>query len=199
MEPDGPEIVLVSTAGSPSWFDQMTMDTARSEVLFRLESADKYNRFFAFAPLTRQGKRIIIHAKVSVIDDRLLRVGSTNLNNRSMGLDTEVDVAAEPLDHAGREAVKAFRHRSISHFIGISAADFAVAESVMGSTGQAIQTFDTGRMVVLGAKPPSTIERFVAEFQLGDPSSADNVWQPWKRRNPSQRGAQAATPPPNAI
>ena len=197
-EPDGPEIVLVSTAGSPSWFDQMTMDTARSEVLYRLESADRHNRFFAFAPLTKQRERIIIHAKVSIIDDRLLRVGSTNLNTRSMGLDTECDVAAEPLDDVGRDAIRAFRHRSISHFIGITAADFAVAESVMGSTGQAIQKFDTGRMVELGATPPSRVERFVAEWQLGDPSSADTVWRPWKRRNPSQRGAGAAIPPPNA-
>ena len=188
----------MSTAGSPSWFDQMTMDTARSEVLYRLESADRHNRFFAFAPLTKQRERIIIHAKVSIIDDRLLRVGSTNLNNRSMGLDTECDVAAEPLDDVGRDAIRAFRHRSISHFIGITAADFAVAESVMGSTGQAIQKFDTGRMVELGATPPSRVERFVAEWQLGDPSSADTVWRPWKRRNPSQRGAGAAIPPPNA-
>ncbi len=197
-EPDGPEIVLVSTAGSPSWFDQMTMDTARSEVLYRLESADKHNRFFAFAPLTRNGERIIIHAKVSIIDDRLLRVGSTNLNNRSMGLDTECDVAAEPIDDAGREAVKAFRHRSISHFIGITAAEFAVAESVMGSTGQAIQKFDTGRMTELGATPPSRIEQFVAEWQLGDPPSSDSTWRPWKRRNPSQRGAKGAPPSLNA-
>ncbi len=197
-EPEGPEVVLVSTAGSPSWFDQMTMDTARSEVLYRLENADKYNRFFAFAPLTKQGERIIIHAKVSIIDDRLLRVGSTNLNNRSMGLDTECDVAAEPLDEAGREAVKAFRHRSISHFIGISAGDFAVAESVMGSTGQAIQKFDTGRMTVLGATPPSRIERFIAGWQLGDPASADTVWQPWKRRSASQNAASVANRSRNA-
>jgi len=36
-EIDGPEVVLVSTGTSPSWFDRITMDTARSEVLYRLE------------------------------------------------------------------------------------------------------------------------------------------------------------------
>src|SRR5690606_137986 len=44
-EPDGPEIVLISTGRSPSWFDGLTMDTARAEVLYRLEQADAYNRF----------------------------------------------------------------------------------------------------------------------------------------------------------
>ena len=188
-EPDGPEIVLVSTGNSPSWFDKMTMDTARSEILYRLESADKYNRFSAFAPHTPGGDRIIVHAKVSIIDDRLLRIGSTNLNNRSMGLDTECDVAAEPLDQAGRDAIRDFRHRSIGHFIGISGEEFAACEAVMGSTGQAILKFDTGRMEPLGATPPSQVERFIAEWQLGDPSSSDNAWRPWKRRNPSQRVA----------
>ncbi|CAN5299384.1 phospholipase D-like domain-containing protein [soil metagenome] len=189
-EADGPEIVLVSTGNSPSWFDKMTMDTARSEILYRLESADTYNRFSAFAPRTQEGKRIIIHAKVSIIDDRMLRIGSTNLNNRSMGLDTECDVALEPTDEAGRAAIRDFRRHSISHFVGISAAEFAAAEAVMGSTGQAIRAFDTGRMELLGATPPSRVERFIAEWQLGDPSSADNAWQPWKRRNPSQRQAE---------
>lgn len=49
-EPDGPQVIVISTAKSPSWFDSLTMDTARAEVLYRLEQADKYNRFFAFAP-----------------------------------------------------------------------------------------------------------------------------------------------------
>ena len=186
-EEDGPEVVLVSTGNSPSWFDKMTMDTARSEVLYRLESADKYDRFFAFAPRTKRGDRIIVHAKVSIIDDKLLRIGSTNLNNRSMGLDTECDIAAEPRDAEGQARIKAFRHHSIGHFIGIDGADFADCEAIIGSTGHAIRTFDTGRMEALGALPPSQIERFIAEWQLGDPSSSTNAWRPWKRRNPSQR------------
>lgn len=186
-EPDGPEIILVSTGGSPSWFDRMTMDTARSEVLYRLENADIYNRFSAFAPFGEGGGRIIVHAKVSIIDDRLLRIGSTNLNNRSLGLDTECDVTTEPGTEEGRAAIAAFRHRSIGHFIGISAAEFAAAEAVMGSTGEAIRRLDTGRMHALGAAPPSQVERFIAEWQLGDPSSSDDAWRPWRRRNPSQR------------
>lgn len=193
-EEDGPEIVLVSTGSSPSWFDRMTMDTARSEVLFRLEQADRHNRFFAFTPYTEGGERIIVHAKVSIYDDAVLRIGSTNLNNRSFGFDTECDVAAEPRDQAGRDAIRAFRHRTIGHWIGIQGAEFAAAEAIAGSVGHAIQQFDTGRMHALGAAPPSRAERIIAEFQLGDPTSTRDAFRPWKRRTRSHR----TLPPPTA-
>ena len=186
-EPDGPEVILVSTGKSPSWFDGITMDTARAEVLFRLEAADAHNRFFAFAPRSAGGARIIVHAKVAIFDDRMLRVGSTNLNNRSMGLDTECDVAILPPTDAGRAAILAFRHRSISHFIGITPSAFAKAEARTGSTGSAIVGFGGDRMVPLGSDQPSLFERTIAEWQLGDPKSAQDTWRPWRRRNPSQR------------
>lgn len=190
-EPDGPEVVLISTGQSPSWFDRLTMDTTRSEILYRLEQADRHNRFFAFSPVTEGGQRLIVHAKVTVIDDRLLRIGSANLNNRSMGFDTECDVAAEPADQAGCQAIRRFRQASIAHFIGAPAEAYRAAEEVTGSVGKAIQTFGSERMLALGAVPPSRWEAFIAEWQLGDPSSSDDAWRPWKRRNPTQRAAQA--------
>lgn len=186
-EPDGPEVVLVSTGRSPSWFDSMTMDTARAEVLFRLESADQNNRFSAFSPNTRSGERIIVHAKVTVVDDVLLRIGSTNLNNRSLGFDTECDVAVAPQTEAGHAEIRRFRHRTIAHFVGVTAEAFEAAEAVLGSTGEAIRQFDTGRMTPLGATPPSMVQRTIAEFQLGDPTSPRDAWRPWKRRNRSRR------------
>jgi len=186
-EADGPEVILVSTGKSPSWFDSMTMDTARAEVLYRLEQADKHNRFFAFAPRTAHGDRIIVHAKVSIIDDRLLRIGSTNLNNRSMGLDTECDVAMEPADAAGRQVIVDHRHRTIAHWIGVKAEEFAAVEAVMGTTGKAICSFETDRLVPLGSEPPTRIQRMFAEWQLGDPMSSSDAWRPWKRLNRSHR------------
>ncbi|MGZ9098186.1 MAG: phospholipase D-like domain-containing protein [Brevundimonas sp.] len=192
-EEDGPEIVLVSTGTSPSWFDRMTMDTARSEILFRLEQADVHNRFFAFTPYTRKGERIIVHAKVSIYDDAVLRIGSTNLNNRSFGFDTECDIAAEPSDDAGREAIRRFRQRTIGHWIGVDGEAFGAVESVTGMVGEAIHRFDTGRMHVLGAAPPSRMERIIAEFQLGDPASTRDAFRPWKRRTRSHRTLPAPT------
>jgi len=184
---DGPEIVLVSTGTSPSWFDRMTMDTARSEVLYRLEQADRHNRFFAFTPWTKGDERIIVHAKVSIYDDEILRIGSTNLNNRSLGFDTECDIAAQPSTEEGRAAIARFRHRTLGHWIGVDTETFAAAEALSQSVGEAVLRFDTGRMKVLGATAPSGIERLIAEFQLGDPTSTADAFRPWRRRVRSRR------------
>jgi phosphatidylserine/phosphatidylglycerophosphate/cardiolipin synthase-like enzyme len=191
-EAEGPEVVLVSTGTSPSWFDRMTMDTARSQVLFRLEQADVHNRFFAFTPHTREGERIIVHAKVAIYDDEVVRIGSTNLNNRSFGFDTECDVAAEPTDAAGRDAIRRFRQRTIGHWIGVDGKAFGAVEGVTGTVGEAILRFDTGRMHLLGAKPPSRVERIIADLQLGDPKSTRDAFRPWKRRTPSHRALPGA-------
>jgi phosphatidylserine/phosphatidylglycerophosphate/cardiolipin synthase-like enzyme len=190
-EPDGPEVVLISTGQSPSWFDHWTMDTTRSEVLYRLEQADRHDRFHAFSPMTENGARLIVHAKVSVIDDQVLRIGSANLNNRSMGFDTECDVAVEPGTEQGEAAIRNLRQTSIAHFIGAPTEAYRMAEELTGSVGKAIQRFSEGRMTPLGADPPSRLEAFIAEWQLGDPASTGDAWRPWKRRNPSQRPAQA--------
>ena len=184
---DSPEVVRVSTGQSPSWFDHWTMDTARAQVLFKLEQADRNNRFFAFTPHTVRDGRIIVHAKMTIYDDEILRIGSTNLNNRSMGFDTECDVAVAPGTEAGRQMIRGFRRRAIGHWIGVDAHAFAVAEELTGSVGEAIQRFDTGRMRLLGADRPSRLEKLVAEFQLGDPTSPRDAFRPWKRRERTQR------------
>lgn len=180
-EPDGPEVVLVSTARSPSWFDGLTMDTARAEVLYRLEQADAHGRFFAFYPLTQGGQRIIVHSKVAIIDDKLLRIGSANLNNRSQGLDTECDSAAEAVNSEQEAVIRAFRHRSLGHFIGVSADAFAQAEEITQGAGRSIEMFGKTRMRSLGTDKPSYIERAFARWQLGDPMSSADAWRPWRR------------------
>jgi phospholipase D1/2 len=45
--------------------------------------------------VTRGGTPIYVHAKILIMDDRLMRVGSSNLNNRSLGFDTECDLSVE--------------------------------------------------------------------------------------------------------
>ncbi len=54
-EPDGPEVVTVGPAHSPSYFDQMTMDSARTSAINRLREIDVHGRFSAFSALHAQG------------------------------------------------------------------------------------------------------------------------------------------------
>ena len=71
------------------------MGVARQRLLAHLRRADVHDRFRIYTPVTAAGAPVYVHAKVLVIDDRLLRIGSSNLNNRSMGLDTECDLAID--------------------------------------------------------------------------------------------------------
>ena len=186
-EPGGPEIVLVSTTESPSWFDRLTMDTARAEVLRQLEAADRENRFTAFCPRTEEGQRIIVHSKVTIIDDEFLRIGSTNLNNRSQGFDTECDVATVADTDEGRTFVRRLRHRLIAHFMAVDGEAYGAAEALSPSVGQAILSFGGDRLVQLGIEAPTRFDCFVAEWQFGDPQGSDDAWWPWLRRRRSRQ------------
>ena len=54
-------------------------------------------------------KMTFIHSKLLLIDDRFLTIGSANATNRSMGLDTELNVSWEAPSEAGTEMVDAIR------------------------------------------------------------------------------------------
>jgi phosphatidylserine/phosphatidylglycerophosphate/cardiolipin synthase-like enzyme len=183
-EKDGPEVVIISTARAPSWFDHATMDGARRALLGKLREADLYSRLSTWTPVTESGHTIIVHAKVTMIDDRLLRVGSTNLNNRSGGFDTECDVAIEA-EWEGDDVsllVHNFRSRSAGHFLGVSGEVFSETHAELGSVGAAIRRLNTsGRLRRLAPEPASRLARFMGRWQLGDPTSPDDSWRPWRR------------------
>ncbi|TSD95711.1 phospholipase [Skermania sp. ID1734] len=92
---DGPEVVIVLPRHSEGWLERQAMDGARYRLLAELWEADEHDRLRVYFPVTAGGQPIYVHAKLLVVDDRLVRVGSANLNNRSMGFDTECDIAVE--------------------------------------------------------------------------------------------------------
>lgn len=185
-EPEGPEVVLVSTGESPSWFDHATMDGARAEVLHTLLEADVHGRMTAWHPKTVGGDNIIVHSKVTIIDDRMLRVGSSNLNNRSCGYDTECDATVERGEPD--PAIRGVRHHLLAHFLGVPDEKYAEAEKTAGSVAGAIAALNTkGRMAPISSQRPGWLGRLTARYQIGDPSDPANAWRPWKRRKLSHR------------
>jgi phosphatidylserine/phosphatidylglycerophosphate/cardiolipin synthase-like enzyme len=183
-EPEGPEVVIISTGTSPSWFDQATMDRTRSAMIGRLETADHNGRFRAYCPLTRSGEVIIVHSKVSIIDDELLRVGSTNLNNRSAGFDTELDVAFAAKTDAHRRAIARFRAQDVGHFVGHapSIIEEMTAEQGLIAAIDHAESTSAGRLQRLRPKRLDPISAFVAAFHLGDPLDPLDAWRPLLRK-----------------
>ncbi len=198
-EEDGPEVVVVSTEHSPSWFDRMTMDKTRSALIRRLQGADRHGRFHAFCPETDAGRTVIVHAKCTLIDDVMLRAGSTNLNNRSTGFDTECDIAieAEQDDTATRAAIHRHRCTTIGHFLNRSGDEVQAAVERTGSLNKAIEALDTGplrRLRRLGPVKIGPIAGLIAAYHLGEPVTPADSWRPWRRRRDLRAGLRKFAP-----
>lgn len=123
-EPQGPEIVLILPLRTEGWLANNSMDAIRVHLIEELREADVHHRFAVYYPDHPDAgdQPINLHAKVMVVDDRLVRVGSSNLDNRSMGLDTECDLAMEAGDDQERirGAIQAFRLRLLGEHLDAS-------------------------------------------------------------------------------
>ena len=185
-EADGPEILVVCPLHSGGRADRLSMDRARNAQVKRLRAADRYRRFRAVAPLTAAGESIIVHSKIMVIDTRLFRVGSANLNCRSLGLDTECDLcieADENDDRIGRDILKLLS-RLLSESLGCDAA--RVEEEIRRAGGllgacDAIGSQSGRRLQDVALEPLGLVDRFVARRHLYDPAGAADNWRPWRR------------------
>jgi phosphatidylserine/phosphatidylglycerophosphate/cardiolipin synthase-like enzyme len=95
QEEDGPEVVMILPRSSESRLEIESMDSARQRLVQLLRSADLHGRLGVYWPAAGGGVSVYIHSKIIVADGRLLRIGSSNFNNRSLGFDSECDVAIE--------------------------------------------------------------------------------------------------------
>ena len=198
-EDDGPEFVVVSPEQAHGWLEQVAMDTARSRLFEAVKQYDRHNRFRVYTPCTERGKAIYVHAKVMVVDDIMLRVGSSNLNNRSMRLDTECDVVLDATlpgqAHIAR-TIREIRDDLAAEHLGVTAEEFG---SVFEATGSLIEAVEQLRGQGRTLKPylPPALTRlgtFLAEHQLLDPDGPEQTFDPFARRSLFRR---LRRPPPS--
>lgn len=172
-EPDGPEVVIVLPRSSESRLEQESMDSARERLVRLLWDADEHGRFGVYWPAVKGGESVYVHSKVMVVDDRLLRIGSSNLNNRSLGFDSECDLVLEaPADRDDvRQHITSMRDDLAAEHLGVPLAIFRDEVATRGSflgavdglrgTGRSLRKF-TEFMVSAEASP-------FAENDLMDP------------------------------
>lgn len=152
------EVVIVTPASHASWLEASSMRNGRIRFMRELMQHDIAERVRVVAPEVRDGNRtmrIMVHSKVMVVDDRLLRVGSANLNNRSMGTDTECDIVFEARHADEREAISAIRNQLIGHHCGTRAEAVAAAlaenpslvalTDQLAANGHRLRPIDDGR------------------------------------------------------
>ncbi|MEX2124174.1 MAG: VTT domain-containing protein [Woeseia sp.] len=135
-----PELeLLVITPNAPEgWLEKRTMGAGQQRVMQKLSRESFNGRVRFLYPWVGSGKAVavMVHAKLMIIDDSLLRVGSSNLNNRSMGVDTECDLMVLASSDAHRQGIRGVLHRLLGEHLGVDAE--AIAERLQ-DTGSIIE------------------------------------------------------------
>ena len=121
---DGPEVVMVLRLLSHGWLEEHTMHVLRTRLIEMLRKADRWNRLGVYYPhiegLT-EGTCLDVHSKVMIVDDEWLRVGSANLCNRSLGMDSECDLTFEARGESRvAAATRECRDRLLAEHLGAS-------------------------------------------------------------------------------
>ncbi len=171
----GPDIVLVLPQKTGGWLEQYTMDVVRVRVMDRLRAADRYHRLRVYYPhQPGLGEACIsVHAKLMIMDDRLLRIGSSNTSSRSMGVDTECDlaVATASSDDATATAIRRLRRGLLAEHLDVTLERVAEAEAGAGGLIAAIESLrsDGRSMRELDPVCDASIDELLPDSGLVDP------------------------------
>lgn len=174
QERDGPEVVLVLPQRTSGWLEETTMGVLRSRLLERLRASDRYGRLRAYYPVVPDlGENWInVHSKVFIVDDALARVGSSNLNNRSMGLDTECDLAIDAAGDARiARSVERFRDRLLGEHLGQPPQAVTERLRETGSLVAAVESLRGGKRTLtdLNGEVPEWLDELVPDTAIVDP------------------------------
>ena len=178
-EESGPEIVIINPQSAEGWLESEVMDSTRARLHEALKARDRYDRFRIFHPFTAEGTSIYVHAKILIVDDQYLRIGSSNFNNRSLGFDSECDVALDASASTGKDVAEQIgRTRSdlLAEHLGVEKEEVLAA---MAQTGSLIETIEMLGKAGRGLRPYETpeidaVEGWLADNNILDPERSDD-------------------------
>lgn len=115
-------VLVVAPKLHSSWLESQAMQNGRGAFIDCFSAAGVADRIRFVYPVSRSGNTeaaVMVHSKLIIVDDRILRIGSANLNNRSMGADSECDLIFEAASDQHRDFIASVRRRLIGHFSGL--------------------------------------------------------------------------------
>ncbi|GAA4334967.1 VTT domain-containing protein [Pigmentiphaga soli] len=185
-----PETVVVSRDAGSGWLEHGHVALLRTRLHARLAAAggDRYR--LCCVRLPGQPAALDIHSKLAIVDDDWLCVGSANLSNRSLALDTECSVilAAEG-DPRVRAAIAGMRNRLLAEHLGCDAD--AVARATRGGLLAGIDVLSGGERTLVSFEPPAGADGVVpgAESEPEKPLAPDELvrrFVPAEHRRPAR-------------
>ena len=185
-EARGPEIVVVNPRECKGWLEPLVMDTARARLYEALRRRDPHRRFRIYHPFTDGGAEIYVHSKIMIVDDLALRVGSSNINSRSMRLDTECDVLIAttlPANASCAAGIRAMRDTLLAEHLGVDAGAVSVKIVECGSLIGAIEALRGSRKTLRPYETPDlpAVEQWLAEHDVLAPGGPDEAFEPFAR------------------
>lgn len=182
-EADPPEIVIVNPVTAQGWLEPMAMDTARARLVAALNRRDHAGRLRLYHPVAAEGEPIYVHAKVLVIDEQVVRIGSSNFNNRSLRLDTECDVTICAGDAGEAERIAAIRDGLVAEHLGIAAETAAAGIADNGLIATIERHRGDGRTLIPYEIPDlSAVEAWLADHKVLDPEGPEEMFEPLSKR-----------------
>lgn len=169
----GLQILIVSPQTHVSWLEAQSMRAGRARFSAALDGFGE--RVWLAYPEVRDGDNCaatMVHSKVMIVDDKILRIGSANLNNRSMGTDTECDLAIMAQDEAQRSRIIELRNGLIADHCSVTAEEVAAAlrqhdGSLIAASRHLGRDGHTLRQIV--DEPQSSPEAFTLIAGVADP------------------------------
>jgi phospholipase D1/2 len=186
-EQDGPEIVVVNPQSAQSFLEDEAMHSVRSRMIERLRDAAERGggHFSIFHPVNADGTPIYVHAKVFVVDDWFLKLGSSNIDNRSMGFDTECDIAIEATSEMERNLIRNFTLSLLAGHLDCTSETVRAAwqehASLLGAV-EALRVPEGRSLHSIEPQPLDPLEKELADSRILDPRyQQDNRLRPKER------------------
>ena len=188
QQPDCPEIVIICPESAEGWLEPIAMDSARARLFQALHKVDANDKLRIYHPVTQDEQPIYVHAKILIVDDTILRIGSANMNNRSLRLDTECDIsidAARAHNSDCSETIRTIRLDLLAEHLDMGMQEFHDLEQEHSSIIAAIeQTISAGRSLKRYVVPDlSQTEKFVADNEVLDPEGPGESFEPFAKRS----------------
>lgn len=183
-EPEGPEIVVINPRHAQGWLEPIAMDTARARLMAALWQRDARKRLRLYHPVTAGGTDIYCHAKIMIVDTDVLRLGSSNMNNRSLRLDTECDLVIEAQDEETRATIARLRGELLAEHLGATPAEVS---RLLDETGSLVETVErlrgNGKTLEPYQVPElNAVTEWLADHEVLDPEGADEMFEPLTKR-----------------
>jgi phospholipase D1/2 len=172
---NGPEIIVVLPSNANGWLEKSTMDAIRNKIVTRLQEADRHNRLAVVYPtIDDHSVPIYVHAKILIVDNQLMTLGSANLSNRSMGLDSECNLVVES-NGGGRiaDAIDRMHRRLLAEHLGVSIDRLSKSLDEFDSLLETIDSLSGSKRrlmkLEINQEPPIDGAEVVPERDLLDP------------------------------